>query len=895
MKKLLLFLIILPGLLLADAVIFSGNDVKTLKPNIDLFGVAKILTTSTIPTAGLTAPKGSIAMYTTTGDLYLKTGALSTDWTKNQTGPVNLTSDVTGILPIANGGTGSATQNFVDLTTAQTVAGLKNFTSALTVTSNSANSLAVGPNGTTNPVFQVDSSTASQANGLKITGTAAAAGVNVAAVSSNANEGINLTSKGTGAVAVQVGGTSKYTASASSNVFSVSTSSSATNRFQVNSNTDTSLTASSEATHTHFNLSPTRQHATGALTLQRDFRVTPSAHSFVGASTLTNAAALAIDGPSNGGTNATITNSSALYIPTSLVTNVTNSYGVNVAATTGATNNYAAAFTGGSVGIGTTAPASLLHTLENNSASGNSNGLTVEQAGTGDALAHFLLTGVQRYTMGIDNSDADKFKLGTNADLGSNNLLTITTTGLVGVGTATPNTSAVKTFNKLIDVASVTDSEIIGLNLKVLDGINNRRVGFFLDDATGDYGFDSTASSGTPNFVIQSVGSEKMRVTSGGNVGIGLTSPSSRLDIATEGTSSTAAITGYGTSSAGFFNARAARGTIAAPTASQIYDNLGGFNVGGYGATAFAGSRLSIRGFAAENWTDAAQGTYWSFLTTPAGTASAVEVMRLNSSGNLGLGTTNPLVRLDIVGTAANQFRISDTTADATQKLSYISGRHYTNAQADVLQILGGNAVSANTMSYGGGSGSMNSVTEHRFYTGATNTTLTGTQRMTINSAGNVGIGVTSPNANAILDVTSTTKAFMPPRMTTAQKNSVATPTAGMVVYDTDMKGISFYNGTAWTTTNNKNVATKTANYTALQSDDVLLGDATSGAITITLPTAVGNTGEVFHIKKIDSSVNAVTIATTSSQTIDGVTTQSIGVQYKNITVVSDGSNWSIL
>jgi len=41
---------------------------------------------------------------------------------------VDLTSDVTGILPIANGGTGSATQNFVDLTTNQSIAGVKTFT-----------------------------------------------------------------------------------------------------------------------------------------------------------------------------------------------------------------------------------------------------------------------------------------------------------------------------------------------------------------------------------------------------------------------------------------------------------------------------------------------------------------------------------------------------------------------------------------------------------------------------------------------------------------------------------------------------------------------------------------------------------------------------------------------
>ncbi len=50
-----------------------------------------------------------------------------------QSGAVVLTTDVTGILPVANGGTGSATQNFVDLTTNQTVDGLKTFDKELTL------------------------------------------------------------------------------------------------------------------------------------------------------------------------------------------------------------------------------------------------------------------------------------------------------------------------------------------------------------------------------------------------------------------------------------------------------------------------------------------------------------------------------------------------------------------------------------------------------------------------------------------------------------------------------------------------------------------------------------------------------------------------------------------
>ena len=65
-------------------------------------------------------------------------------------------------------------------------------------------------------------------------------------------------------------------------------------------------------------------------------------------------------------------------------------------------------------------------------------------------------------------------------------------------------------------------------------------------------------------------------------------------------------------------------------------------------------------------------------------------------------------------------------------------------------------------------------------------------------SPGNVGIGTTSPNANAILDVTSTTKAFMPPRMTTTQRNAVSSPTAGMVVYNSTTNKLNVYTGSAW-------------------------------------------------------------------------------------------------
>lgn len=71
------------------------------------------------------------------------------------------------------------------------------------------------------------------------------------------------------------------------------------------------------------------------------------------------------------------------------------------------------------------------------------------------------------------------------------------------------------------------------------------------------------------------------------------------------------------------------------------------------------------------------------------------------------------------------------------------------------------------------------------------------------------------------------------------------------------------------------------ANYTVGPLDEILLVDCTAGAITITLPDAVGNTGLSLYIKKIDSSGNAVTIATVNNQTIDGAATQTISTQWQ--------------
>jgi hypothetical protein len=61
-----------------------------------------------------------------------------------------------------------------------------------------------------------------------------------------------------------------------------------------------------------------------------------------------------------------------------------------------------------------------------------------------------------------------------------------------------------------------------------------------------------------------------------------------------------------------------------------------------------------------------------------------------------------------------------------------------------------------------------------------------------------VGIGTATPNASAQLDVTSTSKGLLIPRMTTAQRTAIAAPANGLMVYDTDFKEYHYFDGGSW-------------------------------------------------------------------------------------------------
>lgn len=136
----------------------------------------------------------------------------------------------------------------------------------------------------------------------------------------------------------------------------------------------------------------------------------------------------------------------------------------------------------------------------------------------------------------------------------------------------------------------------------------------------------------------------------------------------------------------------------------------------------------------------------------------------------------------------------------------------------------------------------------------------------------------------------------------TPQSSDPSNPTEGMVFYSDGTpraEGLWRYDGATWINvqaSSIKAITTKTANYTATLADDVILCNPSGIDITITLPTASGNDGKEFIIKKINSSYqDTVTIDGNGAETIDGDLTKVMYIQNEAITLISDGSNWQIL
>jgi hypothetical protein len=179
--------------------------------------------------------------------------------------------------------------------------------------------------------------------------------------------------------------------------------------------------------------------------------------------------------------------------------------------------------------------------------------------------------------------------------------------------------------------------------------------------------------------------SERLRISSEGNVGIGTSSPSEKLTV---------------------------NGNINLPLGKYFYSYLENYGMGtpdSAGLQIFTGSTDSIR-----------------FGGRDSGTFT--ERMRIDSAGNVGIGTSSPNTKLDVVGSTTNSSGIVDT----------LRLRNTGVAAGDGAKIQFTAGTSTSGAGIGSGGVALNSA-DLRFYTGGN------TERMRIDSSGNVGIGTSSP------------------------------------------------------------------------------------------------------------------------------------------------------
>ena len=130
-----------------------------------------------------------------------------------------------------------------------------------------------------------------------------------------------------------------------------------------------------------------------------------------------------------------------------------------------------------------------------------------------------------------------------------------------------------------------------------------------------------------------------------GYLGLGTNFPDAVVDVVRQDDTADVRATGYATGDVGNagFVARTARGTIAAPAAVQLGDELGAFVATGRGPTGFGDFSAGMGTFAGENWTDTAQGAGLYFATTPLGSNEAQAYVALLPSGNVGIGVFNEI------------------------------------------------------------------------------------------------------------------------------------------------------------------------------------------------------------------------------------------------------------
>jgi len=406
------------------------------------------------------------------------------------------------------------------------------------------------------------------------------------------------------------------------------------------------------------------------------------------------------------------------------------------------------------LGIGTTSPDSLLEI----SSSSTSDFLKLTSAGGGATPIKLVFEkavgqeGIIEYNRNGDleiyNTDNDGgVMIDGSASAGAD--LYVANSGNVGIGTSSP-------AYKL---------DLVGGNMQISDG----GATWFGSDSTG--GFVRTFNGNTFRF-LDSGGGETMRINNSTNVVLIGTTSDDGYKLNVNGIIRTTSsfvgenviiekVTAFNSNGIQFRNNAGAEkmritdgGNVGIGTSSPAYnlDTTGNIRATGY---VYADDSLvtnTIVSAGSQDLSIIKSGAYSTTFST-----NGSERARITSGGNLLIGTTTDgSKRLDVVGAGpSTTFRLSNSTSDNTIKYGAILGRHYSNSEEDVAGMLITSSSNATRQSViiGGGISGVNSANIVAFYTGADYTTLVGTERMRVTNSGNILIGTTSDDGSSKLQV----------------------------------------------------------------------------------------------------------------------------------------------
>lgn len=149
---------------------------------------------------------------------------------------------------------------------------------------------------------------------------------------------------------------------------------------------------------------------------------------------------------------------------------------------------------------------------------------------------------------------------------------------------------------------------------------------------------------------------------------------------------------------------------------------------------------------------------------------------------------------------------------------------------------------------------------------------------------------------HAAIQIEHTDQGILFPRLTTVERDAMTlvSADAGLFIYNTDTRGLEFYNGSAWTTTSSTVIgftviridADRTAN-----NNEALVVDSTSASVTIALPPVATSEGFLVSATK-EVAANSVTFDANGAETINGSGTLALSSQWDTAMLLCDGTQW---